>query len=48
MRGVVDTNVFGSAALKGLSWPCMVIRWLDESGGLLQTAVTEAQAIDVS
>ena len=47
MRVVVDTNIFVSAALKESSWACMVIRWLDESGGLLKTAVTEAQAIDV-
>ena len=47
MRVVVDTNIFVSAALKELSWPCMVIRWLDEFGGLLKTAVTEAQAIEV-
>lgn len=47
MRVVVDTNVFVSAALKESSWPGMVIRWLDESGGLLKTAVTEAQVIEV-
>ncbi len=47
MRVVVDTNVFVSAALKESSWPGMVIRWLDESGPLLKTAVIEAQVIEV-
>jgi predicted nucleic acid-binding protein len=47
MKVAVDTNVFVSAALKESSWPGMVIRWLDESGGLLKTAGTEAQVIEV-
>ena len=47
MRLVVDTNVIVSAALKEASWPGMVIRWLDEAGGLLKSAATEAQAIEV-
>ncbi len=41
MRGVVDTNVFFSAALKESSWPGMIIRWLDEFGGLLKSTATE-------
>ena len=47
MRLVVDTNVFVSAALKELSWPGAVIRWIDTFGGLLKSSVTEAQAIEV-
>jgi putative PIN family toxin of toxin-antitoxin system len=47
MRLVVDTNIFVSAALKDSSWPGAVFRWLEESGGLLKTAVTEGQVIEV-
>jgi putative PIN family toxin of toxin-antitoxin system len=47
MRVVVDTNVFISAALKESSWPGMVIRWLDEHGGLLKSTVTEDQLVEV-
>ena len=47
MRVVVDTNVFVSAALKQLSWPGAVVRWLDKFGGLLKSAATEAQVIEV-
>jgi putative PIN family toxin of toxin-antitoxin system len=47
MRLVVDTNIFVSAALKDSSWPGAVFRWLEESGGLLKTAVTEDQVIEV-
>lgn len=47
MRLVVDTNVFVSAALKQASWPASVVRWIDRHGGLLKTAATESQAIDV-
>jgi putative PIN family toxin of toxin-antitoxin system len=47
MRVVVDTNIFVSAALKSVSWPGMVIRWLDEFDGLLKTGATEGQVIDV-
>jgi putative PIN family toxin of toxin-antitoxin system len=47
MRVVVDTNVFVSAALKTQSWPASVVRWVDRNGGLLKTAATEAQVIDV-
>ena len=47
MRFVVDTNIFVSAALKVSSWPGTVFRWLEKSGGLLKTAVTEGQVIEV-
>ena len=47
MRIVVDTNIFVSAALKQSSWPNAVVRWLDTSGGLLKSAATEGQAIEV-
>ena len=47
MRIVVDPNVFVSAALKESSWPGEVVRWLDTSGGLLKSAVTEHQVIEV-
>jgi putative PIN family toxin of toxin-antitoxin system len=47
MRIVVDTNVFISAALKELSWPGSVIRWLDRLDGLLKTAVTEQEVFAV-
>lgn len=47
MRVVVDTNVFISAALKESSWPGAVVRWLDEFGGLLKTAVTEQEVFAV-
>jgi len=47
MRLVVDTNIFGSAALKESSWPGEIIRWIDEHGGLLKSTVTEAQVFEV-
>ena len=47
MRLVVDTNVFVSAAFKELSWPGMVVRWVDKSGGLLKTRATEQEIFDV-
>ncbi len=47
MRIVVDTNVFISAAFKELSWPGMVIRWVDRFGGLLKTAATEKEVFEV-
>jgi putative PIN family toxin of toxin-antitoxin system len=47
MRLVVDTNIFASAALKESSWPGELVRWLDKSGGLLKSAVTEAQVLEV-
>lgn len=47
MRLVVDFNIFVSAALKESSWPRVVVRWLDRFGGLLKTAATEQQVIEV-
>jgi uncharacterized protein len=47
MRLVVDTNVFVSAAFKELSWPGMVVRWVDKFGGLLKTPATEQEIFDV-
>jgi putative PIN family toxin of toxin-antitoxin system len=47
MRIVVDTNVFVGAAFKESSWPATVIRWIDRYGGLLKSAATEAQIIEV-
>lgn len=47
MRLVVDTNVFVSAALKELSWSGMVVRWLDDYGGLLKTTTTEQEILEV-
>ena len=44
MRLVVDTNIFVSAALKRVSWPGMVLRWLDAYGGLLKTGASESGA----
>lgn len=47
MRIVVDTNIFVSAALKQASWPGAVVRWIPVFGGLLKSASTEAQLIEV-
>jgi len=47
MRVVVDTNVFVSAALKELSWPGTVVRWLDSFSGLLKTPITEQELFEV-
>jgi len=47
MRLVVDTTVFVSAALKELSWPGMVVRWIDKYGGLLKSTVTEQEIFEV-
>jgi uncharacterized protein len=47
MRIVVDTNVFVSAALKELSWPGTVVRWVDAFGGLLKTSITEQEIFEV-
>ena len=47
MRLVVDTNIFGSAALKESSWPGENIRWIDEHGRPLKSTVTEAQVFEV-
>jgi putative PIN family toxin of toxin-antitoxin system len=47
MRAVVDTNVFVSAAIKDASWPALVVRWLDQFGGLLKTPFTEQEIFEV-
>ena len=47
MRLVVDTNIFVSAGLKQLSCPAIIVRWLEESGGLLKTPATENEVFDV-
>lgn len=47
MRIVVDSNIFVSAALKESSWPRVAVRWLDRFGGLLKSAATEQQVIEV-
>jgi putative PIN family toxin of toxin-antitoxin system len=47
MRLVVDTNVFVSAALKENSLPFLVARWIDQHDGLLKSAATEQQLLDV-
>ena len=45
MRLVVDTNVFVGAALKENSF--LVARWIDRHDGLLKSAATEQQLLDV-
>ena len=47
MRLVVDTNVFVSAALKENSLPFPVARWIDRHDGLLKSAATERQLLEV-
>ena len=47
MRIVVDTNVFVSAVLKHNSLPFLVVRWIDEHGGLLKSAATEREILSV-
>jgi uncharacterized protein len=47
MRIVVDTNVFVSAVLKFNSLPFLVVRWIDEHGGLLKSAATEREILSV-
>jgi putative PIN family toxin of toxin-antitoxin system len=47
MRLVVDTNVFVSAVLKANSLPFIVTRWIDRHDGLLKSAATEAELLDV-
>jgi uncharacterized protein len=44
---VVDTNVFVSAALKENSLPFHVVRWIDRHDGLLKSADTDQQLLDV-
>jgi putative PIN family toxin of toxin-antitoxin system len=47
MRLVVDTNVFVSAVIKANSLPFLVIRWIDQHGGLLKSAATEREVVGV-
>jgi putative PIN family toxin of toxin-antitoxin system len=47
MRLVVDTNVFIGATLKEASWPGNTVRWIGKFGGLLKSAVTEQEVIEV-
>jgi uncharacterized protein len=47
VRLVVDTNVFVSAALKDLSWPGGVVRWVGKYGGLLKTSISEQEVMRV-
>ena len=47
MRIVLDTNVFVSAVLKVNSLPFLVVRWTDEHGGLLKSALTEQEILNV-
>lgn len=47
MRLVVDTNVFVSAALKEASWPGNTVRWIAKFDGLLKSAVTEREVLEV-
>ena len=47
MRLVVDTNVFVTAAIKVNSLPFLVVRWIDQHGGLLKSAVTEQEVLSV-
>jgi len=47
MRLVVDTKIFVSAALKENSLPFLVSRWIDQHDGLLKSAATEQELLDV-
>jgi putative PIN family toxin of toxin-antitoxin system len=47
MRVVVDTNVFVSAVLKVNSLPFLVVRWIDQHGGLLKSVTTEREILGV-
>ncbi len=47
MRIVLDTNVFVSAVLKANSLPFLVLRWIDQHGGLLKSAATEREISSV-
>jgi len=47
MRIVLDTNVFVSAVLKANSLPFLVLRWIDQHGGLLKSAATEREILSV-
>jgi predicted nucleic acid-binding protein len=43
---VLDTNVFVSAVLKLNSLPFLAVRWSDQHGGLLKSAVTEQEILN--
>ena len=47
MRLVVDTNVLVSAILKANSLPFLVVRWIDQHGGLLKSVATEREILSV-
>jgi putative PIN family toxin of toxin-antitoxin system len=47
MRIVLDTNVFVSAILKVNSLPFLVVRWIDQYGGLLKSVNTEREVLSV-
>jgi putative PIN family toxin of toxin-antitoxin system len=47
MRVVVDTNVLVSAALKDKSLPALTVHLVAQRGGLLKSAATERQLIEV-
>jgi hypothetical protein len=44
---VLDTNVFVSAVLKLNSLPFFVVCWIDQHAGLLKSAVTEQEILNV-
>jgi putative PIN family toxin of toxin-antitoxin system len=47
MRVVLDTNVFVSAVLKVNSLPFHAVRWIDRHDGLLKSAATEREILNV-
>jgi putative PIN family toxin of toxin-antitoxin system len=47
MRLVVDTNVIVSAALKQSSWSAEIFRRIEAFGGLLKSAATEEELLEV-
>src|SRR3954471_88511 len=47
MRVVVDTNVFGSAALKDKSFPALALHIIEQRGTLLKSTATEGQLFAV-
>jgi putative PIN family toxin of toxin-antitoxin system len=47
MRLVVDTNVFVSAVLKANSLPFLVVRWIEQNGGLLKSLASEQELTQV-
>jgi predicted nucleic acid-binding protein len=44
---VLDTNVFVSAVLELNSLPFLVVCWIDKHAGLLKSAVTEQEILNV-